>query len=123
MNQKKITNIRQRRSNRIRARIHGTADRPRISVFKSNVHTSVQLIDDDKGATIVQCSTYVKKTEQKKGTIKEKGIALAQTLGKKLAGAAKEKGITKAVLDRGARKYHGFIKTIAQTMRSNGITI
>ena len=102
----------QRRHARVRAKISGTAKRPRLSVFRSNKHIYVQLIDDDKGKTLVAVSD--------KG-IKAKGVELSKKIGKLTAEKAKEKKITKVVFDRGGYKYHGNVKAVADGAREEGL--
>jgi len=111
MNIKKQLNKRdERRKIRTRAKLFGTAQRPRISIFKSNTHTYLQAIDDAAQQTIVQTSTI----KNERGAEK-----LAETLAKKM----KEKNVVCAVFDRGAYQYHGFIKKLVDTIRKNGIKI
>jgi large subunit ribosomal protein L18 len=102
---------RQRRKVRARALIHGTQERPRISVHKSNKHVYIQCIDDEAQRTLVQTSS-----------LSEKGGAAA-ALAKKAAQMLKEKGVSSGVFDRGQYRYHGVVRTIAEEMRKNGITI
>jgi large subunit ribosomal protein L18 len=101
-----------RRQVRIRAKISGTHERPRFSVFKSNRALSVQLIDDVKGVTLLAGST-----RDMKGTLKEK----AKILGVQIASKAKEKKITKVVFDRGGFSYTGIIATLADAAREGGL--
>ena len=108
-----------RRHARVRARISGTAQRPRISVFRSNRHVFVQVIDDSVGKTIM--SSIIKSA--KKSTLKGKKTEVAATIGQKLAERMKEKGITQALFDRGGFKYHGRVKAVADGLRAGGIKI
>lgn len=103
-----------RRAARTRSTIHGTVDRPRMSVAISNSHISVQLINDDSHATLCSATTVGSKLS---GTMTEK----ASGLGAEIAKIAKSKKITKVVLDRGSRKYHGRIKALAEAARQNGL--
>lgn len=114
----KIIKIRERRKNRARAMILGTAIKPRLSVFRSNKFSYVQLIDDEKGQTIASASTkeIEKSTKQNKSSD-------AKTLGKLIAERALGKKITKAVFDRGQYKYHGRVKSIAESAREAGLKI
>lgn len=105
-----------RRHNRIRSELSGTAERPRVSVFKSNKHTYVQVIDDVAGKTLVS-------SELKAMTVKGKKTEAAVGIAQKVAAKMKEKGITTAVFDRGGFKYHGRIKAIAEGLRTSGIKI
>jgi large subunit ribosomal protein L18 len=112
-----------RRHVRVRAKVSGTAMRPRIAIFRSNRFTYAQVIDDAIGKTIISISDHQSKTEKTNKTAKIKKTENAATTGKKLALAMKEKGITKAVLDRGGFKYHGRVKALADSLRENGIKI
>ncbi|HUD20403.1 MAG TPA: 50S ribosomal protein L18 [Patescibacteria group bacterium] len=109
----KNTNLerRFRRKVRIRARVSGTAERPRLSVFRSNLVMYVQLVDDEKGTTL--CSA------KETGTT----VAKAKVLGIAIAAIAKKKGITKLVFDRNGYRYHGAIKALADSVREGGITV
>lgn len=113
---KKVLNkIRIRRAKRVRAKIVGTKERPRLSVFRSNYHLYVQLIDDTRGETILSASTRGREEKQ----INNVGAIL----GKLLAGKAKEAGIKTVVLDRGRYAYHGKVKALAEALRESGIKI
>ncbi len=103
-----------RRSNRIRAKISGTADMPRLAVSRSLNHIQAQIIDDVAGATIV-ASSDLKIT---KGTKVERAIAV----GKEIAKLAKSKGITKIAFDRGGFLYAGRVKALADAARAEGLT-
>lgn len=105
-----------RRHNRVRAKVSGTSDVPRLSVFRSLTSTSAQLIDDSKGVTLVS----VKDSEAKSGKNK---VEKAFEAGKILAQKAAEKKISKAVFDKGAFKYHGRVKALADGAREGGLTI
>ena len=108
------------RHRRVRAKIAGTAIRPRVAIFKSNKFTYAQVIDDVAGATIIAVSDYVgKKGKSPKGTKTEK----ATLSGKAIAEALKEKGIDTVLFDRGGFKYHGRVKALAESIRENGIKI
>lgn len=103
--------IQSKRVARIRAKIRGTQDRPRISVYRSNTVLAVQVIDDAKKETLFSVRG------------EGKNQAAAKAIGEKIAKFAKEKHITTMVFDRGGYKYHGVIKAIADTVREGGITI
>ncbi len=105
---------RRRRHNRIRAKISGTKDTPRLSVFKSNTRLVAQVIDDEKGETLV----YISTSDFKEGTLKER----AEEAGKKIAQDAKKKKIEHVVFDRGGFLYAGNIKVLAQSARKSGLT-
>lgn len=104
-----------RRSIRNRAKIFGTAEKPRLSVFRSNKYTYAQLIDDDKSITLVSAST----NEIKKGSKTEK----AKQLGILIAEKAKKAEIKQAVFNKGQYSYHGRIKAVAEGAREAGLTI
>lgn len=103
-----------RRKLKIRAKISGTAERPRLSVFKSNRGLYLQLIDDTKSSTLASVhSKQIKDVNGKTETAKE--------MGKLIAEKAKEKGIEAIVFDRGGFKYHGRVKLVAEAARENGL--
>jgi len=113
--QKKRNEIRQRVHTRIRRRMIGTTDRPRLNVYRSLNHIYVQVIDDSKGVTIVSASTVASKA--KTGG----NVAAAKEIGKLIAERAKEKGVSKVVFDRGGYLYHGRIKALADAAREAGL--
>jgi large subunit ribosomal protein L18 len=109
---------RQRVHDRIRKKVQGTAERPRLNVYRSLNHIYVQLIDDLKGQTLVSASS----AEGKKGERRTGGnLAAAKSIGKQIADRAKAKGITKVVFDRGGYLYHGRIKALADSARESGL--
>ena len=121
MDAQKLKHRRQlRRSSRVRAKITGTAERPRLTVFRSSKHIYVQLIDDMKGVTLAAADTKAKdfKADHKSGS----NIQAAADLGKLLAETAKTKGITKVAFDRGHFKYHGRLKALADAAREAGLS-
>lgn len=103
-----------KRHTRIRARISGTAARPRLSVFRSNTSILAQLIDDEAGKTLVSASCHGITTGTK--------TAKATEVGKKLAEAAVAAGITTVVFDRGGFLYAGRVKALAEGARSSGLS-
>jgi len=105
----KKTVRRQRRKNRIRAKVSGTAACPRISVFRSLTQTSAQIIDDEKGHTLAAINSSGKKVDD------------AQKAGEELAKVAKEKKISKCVFDRGGFAFHGRVKALAEGARKGGL--
>jgi large subunit ribosomal protein L18 len=105
-----------RRHKRVRAKIAGTASRPRLTVFRSNKHLYAQLIDDTAGKVLAQVSDLKRKDKQK-------GIEIAKGIGADIAKAAKEKNIEKLVFDRGGYKYHGGVKALAEEVREQGISL
>jgi large subunit ribosomal protein L18 len=103
---------------RIRKKIEGTAQRPRLNVYRSLNHVYVQVIDDLKGATIVSANS----AEGKKGERKTGGnVASAKEVGKAIAERAKAKGIKQVVFDRGGYIYHGRVKALAEAAREAGL--
>lgn len=102
-----------RRATRVRARIHGTASKPRLSVFRSNTHIHAQVIDDENGVTL--CSAH--DMTVKSGTKTER----AQAVGTAIAEAMKAKQIGTCVFDRGGYLYHGRVKALAEAARAGGI--
>jgi len=110
---------RKRRHKRVRARVKGTSERPRLSVFRSNRHIFVQLIDDESGKTIAASSDIqLKKSKKKKVIPKERASAVGELIAK----IAKEKKITRVVFDRGGYTYHGLVKEVADGARRGGLT-
>lgn len=103
-----------RRHNRVRAKISGTTERPRLCVFRSASHIHAQLVDDDKGRTVLSLSDVgVKKPKAKKDN--------AYEVGKEIAKLAIEKKIKEVVFDRGGYKYHGRVKALADGAREGGL--
>lgn len=117
MKDKKISQ--QRRHDRIRKKIEGTEQRPRVSVRKSLKHIHVQIINDEKGHTLVAASTVSKEFSHIKTN--KCNIPTAKEIGKNLAEKALKKGIKKVVFDRGGYKYHGCIKALADSLREGGL--
>jgi large subunit ribosomal protein L18 len=112
---RKRNEIRKRIHERIRAKMQGTAERPRLNVYRSLNHIYAQVIDDAKGATLVSASTAAAKS--KTGG----NVAAAKEIGKLVAERAKEKGIKKVVFDRGGYLYHGRVKALADAAREAGL--
>lgn len=122
---------RKRRHKRVRAKIKGTSDRPRLSVFRSNRHIWVQLIDDVSGNSILMANDLevVSRTKNKSSKEKVKSpvskvitkLAAAEKIGETIAARAQEKNITTIVFDRGGYKYHGIVKAVAQGARKGGL--
>ena len=102
------------RANRTRAKIHGTADRPRLSVHISNLHITAQIIDDDKGKTLAYASTVGTKIS---GSMTEKAAKIGEEIGK----AAKKAKIEKVVFDRGSKLYAGRMSALADAARKEGL--
>ncbi len=110
---------RQRRHRRVRQRITGTAERPRLSVFRSLTHIYAQVIDDTAGRTLLACSTV--DPEVKAQLDGKNKSADAAVVGTTLAARAKEMGITSVVFDRGGYLYHGRVKSLADAARAGGL--
>ena len=111
--QNKRNEIRQRIHARIRRKMAGTTERPRLNVYRSLNHIYAQVIDDQTGATIVSASTIKLKSGG--------NVAAAKEIGKTIAGLAQEKGVKKVVFDRGGYLYHGRIKALAAAAREAGL--
>lgn len=106
---------RKRRHKRVRAKIKGTAKVPRLCVFRSAKHIYAQLVDDEKGKTLVSASdSELKKTKNKK-------TSLATEVGKLIAKKAIEKKVNKVVFDRAGYKYHGRVEALAEAARKGGL--
>ncbi|MBO8161950.1 MAG: 50S ribosomal protein L18 [Thermosipho sp. (in: Bacteria)] len=110
---------RKKRHLSIRKKIRGTADRPRLCVYKSEKHIYAQIIDDDKGHTLVAASTLDK--ELKEVLSKTWNKEAAREVGKLIGKRAIEKGIKKVVFDRGGYRYHGRVKELADGAREAGL--
>ena len=111
--------VRVKKHMRIRNRFSGTAERPRLAVFRSNNHMYAQIIDDTVGNTLVAASTTEK--EVKAELKKTNDVEAAAYLGKVIAKRAVDKGITEVVFDRGGFLYHGKIKALAEAAREAGL--
>jgi len=116
---KKINEQKLRRKRRVRARLLGTSERPRLSIFRSNRHIYAQLIDDVRGITLVSASSLMLNTSHQK----IKKVDVAKDVGRLLAEKAKSVKITKAVTDRGFYKYHGRVKAMVEGAREGGLNI
>jgi len=113
------TDRRKRIHNRIRKRVNGTAERPRMVVFRSNKQIYVQIIDDDKSCTLAAAASNDKGlVESCKG---KAGKDAAAIVGKAIAERAKEKGISTVAFDRGGYLYHGRVKSLADAAREGGL--
>jgi len=106
---------RQRRHERIRNKVVGTAECPRLNVYRSNAHIHAQIIDDVKGNTLVSCSSVELKLSN------GGNIDAAKTVGETIAKRAKEKGIENVCFDRGGYIYHGRVKALAEAAREAGL--
>jgi large subunit ribosomal protein L18 len=108
-----------RRKQRVRKRIFGTADRPRLSVHRSLQNISAQIIDDERGVTLCQASTRDKET---RGDVSYGGNRkAAEVVGTVLATRAKAQGIERVTFDRNGRKFHGRVKALAEAARAAGL--
>ena len=107
---------RQKRHERVRNRVAGTADRPRLNVFRSLKHIYAQVIDDEKGMTLAAASSLDKGFNGTGGN-----IAAAKAVGAAIAKKAIEKGISEVVFDRGGYIYHGRVAALAQAARDGGL--
>jgi large subunit ribosomal protein L18 len=107
---------RRRVHERIRHKVRGTAERPRLAVFRSLKHIYVQVIDDTAGRTLAAASS-----NEKDGAAGGGNVAGAKAIGKLIAGRAKEQGIRKVVFDRGGYIYHGRVKALAEAAREAGL--
>ena len=108
--------IRSRVHRRIRRKLRGTAERPRLAVFRSLAHIYAQVIDDAQSKTLVSASSVDKSVKTKGGN-----VAAARTIGALVAQRAKEKGIVRVVFDRGGFPYHGRVKALADAARAAGL--
>jgi large subunit ribosomal protein L18 len=115
-NRKELTH---RRHARIRRRLFGTSERPRLAVFRSNQHIYAQIIDDTAHHTLVAASTLEPETRDQPGNSTKEG---ATTVGKLLAKRALEKGIDQVVFDRGGNLYHGRVAALAEAAREAGLS-
>ncbi|MFT3852398.1 MAG: 50S ribosomal protein L18 [Ilumatobacteraceae bacterium] len=106
------------RHRRVRKKIHGTAARPRLAVFRSNKHLSVQVIDDDAGRTLASASTG---EADQRSTGNGSTVAAAARVGTLIAERAKAAGVTQVVFDRGGFLYHGRIAAVAAAARDAGL--
>jgi len=107
---------REKRRAHVRKAIEGAPDKPRLSVFRSNLHLYIQVIDDAAGSTLASASTMEQQFRSLKPTI-QTGATIGEELGKRLL----EKGITQVVFDRNGCKYHGVVKAIADGVRKAGV--
>ena len=110
------SDYRVRRHMRIRQKIAGTAERPRMSIYVSNKHIEVQFVNDDTGATIASATTRGKEPVKL-------NIATATALGAKAAETAKTKGVSMIVIDRGGYKYHGRVKALVEAALAAGLKV
>lgn len=112
--EKKVQNL-SRRKHRVRAKVSGTSERPRLSVFVSNLHVTAQIVDDSKQKTLAYVTTVGNKFA--KGTMTERATLIGDEIAKK----AKSAKIKQVVFDRNGRLYHGRIKALADAARAGGL--
>ena len=116
VSRKDANKARLKRHKRVRAKISGTASRPRLAVYRSNAHICAQVIDDVAGVTLVSASTHEKDFQGNGGN-----KVAARAVGKVLAERANAKGITEVVVDRGGYLYHGRVSELAEGARESGL--
>ena len=109
--------MRKERHSRIRNGICGTAEKPRLNVFRSNANITAQIIDDEKGITLVSASSLEKELNIKNGG----NVEAAKLIGAEIAKRAKKAKINEVVFDRGGYLYHGRVKALAEAARDNGL--
>ena len=119
VSKKSRSEVRVNKHRKLRNRFSGTAERPRLAVFRSNIHMYAQIIDDTVGNTLVSASTLQK--DVKAELEKTNNVEAAAYLGTVIAKKAIEKGITSVVFDRGGFIYHGKIKALADAAREAGL--
>ncbi|MDP8907889.1 MAG: 50S ribosomal protein L18 [Chloroflexota bacterium] len=117
---RKALTPRQRRHKRVRAKVSGTALRPRLNVFRSSAHIYAQVIDDTRGHTLVAASDLEEAVRTRAGDGAPKTVR-ARTVGEVVAERAKEVGINSVVFDRGGFLYHGRVKAVADGAREGGL--
>lgn len=111
--------VRKKKHLRVRKKIHGTAERPRLCVFRSLKHIYAQIIDDDRGITLVAASSL--DPDFRKSELSGGNVEGAKAVGTAIAKKALEKGITKVVFDRGGYIYHGRVAALAEAAREAGL--
>jgi large subunit ribosomal protein L18 len=119
VSKKSRAKIREDKHRRIRNRFHGTASRPRLAVFRSNMNMYAQIIDDEAGVTLVSANTLQKDVAA--DLEKTNDIAAAQAVGTMIAKRALDKGIEEVVFDRGGYLYHGKVQALADAAREAGL--
>ena len=119
ISKKSRTQVREKKHMKLRNRFAGTAERPRLAVYRSNMHIYAQIIDDDAQKTLVSASTVQK--DVKAELERTNDVAAAAYVGKVIAERAKAAGITEVVFDRGGYVYHGKVKALADAAREAGL--
>lgn len=112
---KKLELLKKRKA-RVRRTVNGTAERPRLSVHRSAKHISAQVIDDEKGVTLLTVKSF-----GKAGGKTRANVDVCKEVGKKIAQECKSKGIAKVVFDKNGRAYHGRVKALAEGAREGGL--
>ena len=107
--------VRKKRHARVRVKVQGTTEVPRLNVYRSNTNIYAQIIDDTKGVTLASASSL------KPENVSKSSVEAAKEVGKLIAEVAKTKGIEKVVFDRGGYLYHGRVKALAEAARENGL--
>jgi large subunit ribosomal protein L18 len=115
------TRLRLRRHDRVRTKVQGTAECPRLAVHRSNRHISAQLIDDTNGHTLAAASSVEPELRAKLGQAGGGNVSGAEAVGQLLGSRAKAAGITKVVFDRGGFVYHGRVAVLADAARAEGL--
>ncbi len=115
--------LRVRRHARVRGKVVGTAERPRLAVYRSNRHISAQVIDDLSGRTLAAAASVEPELRSSLGTSGGGNAAGAEAVGKLLATRAKAAGITQVVFDRGGFAYHGRVAVLADAARTEGLEL
>ncbi len=110
---------REMRHDRVRAKVNGTPQRPRLNVFRSNNHIYAQIIDDSIGHTLAAANSL--EPSLREDAAKQTNVEQAKLVGKTLAQRAKDKGVSKVVFDRGGYLYHGRVKALAEAAREGGL--
>lgn len=116
---KRMAVARRARHRRVRKRIMGTSERPRLNVFRSNRHIHAQIIDDTRGHTLVHASSL----EPEIGGQEAGNLEVATLVGRALAQRAMEKGVRRVVFDRGGYRFHGRVAAVAEGAREEGLEI
>lgn len=109
--------VRKARHERVRAKVSGTSETPRLNVFRSNSNIFAQIIDDEKGITLVSASSIDKELKLENGS----NVEAAKKVGELVAKRAKKAKITKVTFDRGGYLYHGRVEALAEAARENGL--
>ena len=110
------TDARRRRHFRVRKHVRGSAERPRLAVFRSNRYIYAQVLDDDAGRTVAAASSHEDALRGRSLT-----VDIAAEVGKLVAARAKDAGVSSVVFDRGGLKYHGRVKALAESAREEGL--